>query len=128
MITEDVYRGYVSGTKGWVCGVAEKDSDWLGSYTKSHTKEVCTGWAARLATRIRSLMGKVTHLCRVYWIVACHSLFREGTTNAAGKELHKVLVNLRRLTDIVFHNKINLLKKWLRKLAFAYDFVVCGCS
>ena len=24
-------------TKGWVCGVAEKGSDWLGSYTGPHT-------------------------------------------------------------------------------------------
>jgi hypothetical protein len=29
------------------------------------------------ATKLRSLMGKATHLCRVYQIVACHSLFRE---------------------------------------------------
>jgi hypothetical protein len=29
-----------------------------------------------------------------YQIVACHSLFREGTANTAGKELHEVLVNL----------------------------------
>ena len=25
-------------TKGWVCGVVEKGSDWLGSYTGPHTK------------------------------------------------------------------------------------------
>jgi hypothetical protein len=30
-------------TKGWVCEVAEKDSDWLGSSTGPHTKEVWTG-------------------------------------------------------------------------------------
>jgi hypothetical protein len=53
-------------------------SDWLGSYTGPHTKEVCTGRYARLATRISSLMEKITHLCRVYQIVACHSLFWEG--------------------------------------------------
>jgi hypothetical protein len=46
------------------------------------------------ATRIRSLMGKAMHLCRVYQIVACHSLFQEGTVNMAGKELHEVLINL----------------------------------
>ena len=33
----------VMATKGWVCGVAEKGSDWLGSYTGPHTKEVWTG-------------------------------------------------------------------------------------
>jgi hypothetical protein len=42
------------------------------------------------STRLRSLMGKVMHLCRVYQIVACHSLFWEtkGTTKVAGKELY----------------------------------------
>ena len=30
-------------TKGWACGVAEKGSDWLGSSTGPHTKEVWTG-------------------------------------------------------------------------------------
>ena len=25
-------------TKGWVCGVVEKGSNWLGSYTGSHTE------------------------------------------------------------------------------------------
>jgi hypothetical protein len=29
--------------KGWVCGVAEEDSDWLGSSTGPHTKEVWIG-------------------------------------------------------------------------------------
>ena len=52
-------------TKGWVCGVVAEDSDWLGSYTGPHTKEVWTGMYARLVTRIRSLMGKAAHLCRV---------------------------------------------------------------
>jgi hypothetical protein len=32
----------VGTTKGWVCGVAEKDSGWLGSLTGPHTKEVWT--------------------------------------------------------------------------------------
>jgi hypothetical protein len=36
-------------TNGWVCEVAEKNSDWLGSSTGPHTKEV---W-----------MGKYTQLC-----------------------------------------------------------------
>ena len=49
---------------------------------------------AWLATRIRSLMGKVTHLCRVYQIVVVTPCSGKGTANAAGKELHEVLVNL----------------------------------
>jgi hypothetical protein len=27
----------VGATKGWVCGVAEKDSDWFESSTRPHT-------------------------------------------------------------------------------------------
>ena len=69
-------------------------SDWLGSYTWPHTKEVWTRNASRLVSRISSLMGKVTHLCRVYQIVAVTPCSGKGTTNAAGKELHEVLVNL----------------------------------
>jgi hypothetical protein len=34
-------------TKWWVCGVAEKNSDWHGSSTGSHTKEVWTMLATR---------------------------------------------------------------------------------
>ena len=58
-------KGEDRPTKGWVCGVTEKGSDWLGSYTGPHTKEVWTGKYARLVTWIRSLMGKAVHLCRV---------------------------------------------------------------
>ena len=32
-----------------------------------------------------SLMGKVTHLCRVYQIVTVTSVFPEGTTDRSGK-------------------------------------------
>jgi hypothetical protein len=41
----------VGTTKGWVCGVAEEDSDWLGSSTRPHTKEVWTGKIARLCSK-----------------------------------------------------------------------------
>jgi hypothetical protein len=41
----------VGTTKGWVCKVAEEDSDWLGSSTKPHTKEVWTKLAARLCNK-----------------------------------------------------------------------------
>jgi hypothetical protein len=62
----------------------------IGLDLRPHTKEMWTSQQLGCATRLRSLMGKATHLCRVYQIVACHSLFREtkGTTNAAGKELY----------------------------------------
>jgi hypothetical protein len=55
----------VGTIKGWVCGVTEEDSDWLGSYTGPHTQEVWTGRPLGCATRLRSLMGTSDHLCRV---------------------------------------------------------------
>ena len=54
-ISGDVYYWY-GLTKGWVCGVAEKDSDWLGSYTGPHIKEVWTGKYARLCSK-----DKISH-------------------------------------------------------------------
>ena len=42
---------------------------------------------------VESLMDKVTTSAECM-NVTCYSLFREGTANAAGKELHEVLVNL----------------------------------
>ena len=43
-------------TKGWACGVAEKGSDWLGSYTGPHTKEVWMGMRAQLCNK-----DKISH-------------------------------------------------------------------
>ena len=40
----------------------------------------------KLVSRLRLLLGKVTHLCRVYKIVKIISLFQEGTTFVVGKE------------------------------------------
>jgi hypothetical protein len=39
-------------TKGWVCEVAEKNGDWLGSSTRPHTKEVWTGKYAQLCSKV----------------------------------------------------------------------------
>jgi hypothetical protein len=41
----------VGTTKGWVCKVAEEYSDWLGSSTGPHTKEVWIGKIARLCSK-----------------------------------------------------------------------------
>jgi hypothetical protein len=59
-------------TKGWVCGIAEKDSDCLGSLTGLHTKEH--------PAKCKKVSG--------------YSLFREGAANAAGKEPIEALINL----------------------------------
>jgi hypothetical protein len=42
----------VGTTKGWVCGVTEKNNDWLGSLTGPHTKEVWTSMQVGYATRL----------------------------------------------------------------------------
>jgi hypothetical protein len=39
-------------TKGWICGVAEKYIDWLGSSTRPYTKEVWKMLELRCATRL----------------------------------------------------------------------------
>jgi hypothetical protein len=39
-------------------------------------------------------MGTSDHLCRVYKKVSRYSMFREGTTNTAGKEPLEALINL----------------------------------
>jgi hypothetical protein len=66
-------------TKGWACMVAEKGSDCLGSYTGPHTKVCGQESMPGCATRIRYIMGKSMHLCRVIklWHV----------TPCSGKEL-----------------------------------------
>ena len=46
----------VMATKGWVCGVTEKDSDWLGSYTGHHTKGSVDEHATRLCSK-----DKISH-------------------------------------------------------------------
>ena len=76
------------------------------------------------APKLRSLTGKATHLCRVL-IVACYSLFREGATNAAGKELIKVLVNLRRPLGIVFSIKETFEEMFWERL-HALDLLIEG--
>jgi hypothetical protein len=42
----------VGTTKGWVCKVAEEDSDWLGSTTGPHKQEVWTSMQLGCATRL----------------------------------------------------------------------------
>ena len=78
-------------TKGWACGVAKKGGDWLGSLTGPHTKEVWTGKYARLCRKVLISYGKSNAPLQSVRIMTCYSLFREGTANAAGKELHEVL-------------------------------------
>jgi len=51
---------------GGHAGLLEKHGEWLGSTTGPHTKGSVDGKdSPGCATRRWSLMGKVTHLCRV---------------------------------------------------------------
>ena len=53
-------------TKGWAYGVAEKGSDWLGSFDWASYQGSMNGIRGPdVQQGLRSLMGKVTHLCRV---------------------------------------------------------------
>jgi hypothetical protein len=81
-------------TKGWVCGVAEEDNDWLGSLTGPHTKEVWTKLAARLCSKALISYGVQVTTSAECKKVSGYSLFREGAANAAGKELIEALINL----------------------------------
>jgi hypothetical protein len=81
-------------TNGWVCEVAEKNSDWLGSSTGPHTKEVWTG-----KTRLVEQQGFGLLWVQVTTTLECkkvsgYSLFWEGATNAVGKEPIEALINL----------------------------------
>jgi hypothetical protein len=81
-------------TNGWVCGVAEKISDWLGSQD----------WAPHQGNVDGSARPVVQQGFDLSWVqvttsaeckkVSGYSLFREGATNAAGKEPIEALINL----------------------------------
>jgi hypothetical protein len=47
--------------KGRICGVAEKNSAWLGDLRPAHVAP----WNVESVARLRTLLGKVMHLCRV---------------------------------------------------------------
>ena len=52
-------------TKGWVCGVVEKGSDWLGSYTGHHTKGSVDEHATRICNKDKISHGTCAPLQRV---------------------------------------------------------------
>jgi hypothetical protein len=80
-------------TKGWVCGVAEKNSDWLGSQDwaphrkcgRASNSDVQQGFGLSWVQVTTSAECKK---------VSGYSLFREGAANAAGKEPIEALINL----------------------------------
>ena len=85
--------GYVSGTKGWVCRVAEKAVIELVLIADLTSKK-CGQAHDLVDNKDKFSYGKAMHLCRVYQIVVVTPCSGKGTANTAGKELHEVLVNL----------------------------------
>ena len=79
--------------KGWICGVVEKAMIGLvlilGLTPRSADDISCP-----VGNKDKFSNGKSNAPLQSVKIVTCYSLFREGTANAAGKELHEVLINL----------------------------------
>jgi hypothetical protein len=81
-------------TKGWVCGVVEKNSDWLGSQD----------WAPHQGSVDDASCSVVQQGFDLSWLqvttsaecmkVSGYSLFRDGATNMAGKEPIEAIINL----------------------------------
>jgi hypothetical protein len=84
----------VGTTKGWVCEVAEKDSDWLGSMTRSHTKEVWTRKIHLVVQQGLDLLWVQVTTSAECKKVSGYSLFWEGAVNVARKEPIEALINL----------------------------------
>jgi hypothetical protein len=84
----------VGTTKGWVCGVTEEDSDWLGSSTGPHTKEVWTGKIHLVVQQGFDFLWVQVTTSAECKKVSGYSLFREGAANMAGKDPIEALINL----------------------------------
>jgi hypothetical protein len=81
-------------TYGWVCGVAEKNGDWLGSSTGPHTKRSMDGKVRPVVQQSVDLSWVQVPPLQSVQKVSRYSLFREGATNTAGKEPIEALINL----------------------------------
>jgi hypothetical protein len=82
----------VGTTKGWVCEVAEEDSDWLGSSTWPHTKEVWIGKIHLVEQQGFDLLCVQVTTSAECKKVSGYSLFQEGAANAAGKKPIEALI------------------------------------
>jgi hypothetical protein len=100
-------------TKGWVCGVAEKNGDWLRSQDWAPYQGSMDGKDRPVVHQGFDLSWVQVTTSAECKKVSGYSLFQEGATNAATKEPIEALINLCRLTDIVLQNKSNILKKCL---------------
>jgi hypothetical protein len=67
-------------TKGWVCGVAEKKGDWLGSSTGPHTKRSMDG-------KVRPVVQQSVDLSWVQVTTSVECTKKYQDTSYSGKEL-----------------------------------------
>jgi hypothetical protein len=84
----------VRTTKGWVCGVAEEDRDWLGSNDWAPYKRIMDGKVCPVVQQSIDLLWVQVTTSAECKKVLRYSLFREGATNTAGKEPIEALINL----------------------------------
>jgi hypothetical protein len=88
-------------------------SDWLGSYTWPHTKEVWTRNASRQGIKDKFSYGKSNAPLQRILNCDCHSLFREGNCERGRKGTPRSSSQPVKTDGHSFQNKINLLKKCL---------------
>jgi hypothetical protein len=84
----------VGTTKGWVCGVAEEDSDWLGSHDWAPYKRSMDGKVRPVVQQNIDLLWVQVTTSVECMKISRYSLFQEGATNTAGKEPIEALINL----------------------------------
>ena len=95
VLSGEVYWGCTVGQKGGFAGSRRRRCGLGFSYLASHQRKCERGQVPADGKKDGISYGKSnTHLCRVYQIVAVTPCSGKGTANAAGKELHEVLVNL----------------------------------
>jgi hypothetical protein len=110
-------RTEVRAAKGWVCKVVGRNSDWLRSTARPHTKEVWTGKYARSCSKALISYGYKWPPLQSVQKVSRYSLFQEGAMNTAGKEPIEALINLWRLTSIALWIK-SIFEEMIIKTAF----------
>jgi hypothetical protein len=84
----------VGTIKGWVCGVTEEESYWLGSHDWAPYKRSMDGKVCPVVQQSIDLLWiQVTTSAECKKIFG-YFLFRKGGTNAARKEPIEALINL----------------------------------
>ena len=126
VLSGEVYWGCTVGQKGGFA-VAEK-AVWAWILHLASHQRKCGRACYSVGNKDKFSYGKSNAPLQSVLNCGCHSLFREGNYERGRKGTPCSSGQPVKTGGHSFQNKINLLKKCLRKLAFAYDFLVCGCS